>query len=297
MCLEDKLLKQLACPECHSKVEVSTADKGLFCSACSIEFALENGTPIMLTPSRKKELKNDIGEWHDSEIMPKFISYNTIRLLSSPAPFKWFGKKKAFSRVFEEIHEDGLYLDLGGTGSLHQSVLTVNIAPSHDTDIVCDGQFLSFEDNSVDGVFILLVLEHVPNPQAIVKEIFRVLKPGGFLFATLPFLQVMHANPKDYYRFTPDGIRQLFSDFKEIELKVASGPSGTLVWVLKEYIALLCPFSNYSLVYASVRELAGWLLYPLVLFDLYLNTKRRAEKMASFFSYYGKKRVVRNAQI
>ena len=289
MCIDKKILKILSCPECHSKVILSETRNRLSCVVCNIEFALEEKIPIMLTPSRKKELESDIGQWRKREIVPKFISYRMLQILRSPAPFKWFGKQKAFDRVFQNINSDGIYLDVGGTGNIHPSVLTVNIAPSIDTDIVCDGQFLSFADNSVDGVFILLVLEHVPDPQAIVREIFRVLKPGGFVFATLPFLQVMHSNPRDYYRFAPDGIRELFSEFNELDLRIASGPSSTVVWILKEYVALLCPFSNFSLVYASVRELVGWLAYPLVLIDLYLNRKHRAEKMASFFSYYGKK--------
>lgn len=118
---------------------------------------------------------------------------------------------------------------------------------------------------------------------------YEIKKSDGFVVATIPFLQILHEHPKDYYRFTPDGIRQLFKGFQEIKFEIAAGPTGTLVWFLKEYIALLFPFSNHDWVYASVREIMGWLLYPLIFLDYYLINKIRASKMASYFYYYGKK--------
>ena len=292
MSVDQQILDILTCPSCHSKLELSGGGNVLLCGVCHADYEIKDSVPIMLPVTRKKDLQNDLERWRNQEITPQFLSYGTIQLLRSPAPFHWFGKKKEFDKLFSRIKENGLYLDVGGVGTLHSSVLTVNIAPSSDTDIVADGQFLPFPDNSVDGVFILLVLEHVPNPRAISKEIYRILKPGGFVFATLPFLQVMHANPMDFFRFTPDGIRELFTDFEEESLKVAAGPSGTLIWVLKEYIALLCPFSSNSFVYVSVREVVGWVLFPLLVFDLYLNRKPRAEKMASFFSFIGIKKAL-----
>ena len=287
MSLDKKILDSLFCPACHAALKSDQVENTLSCQKCNITYLVENGIPIMLIPSSKEELQQKIQQWNNNAIVPKCISYKTVQLLRSPAPFHWFGKKKIFETIFSRIKTDGLYLDVGGTGTIHPSVLTVNIAPSSDTDIVADAQLLPFKDNSVDGVFILLVLEHVPCPFEIAKEIHRVLKPGGFVFATLPFLQVMHENPKDYFRYTPDGIRELFLKFEEQSLQVASGPSATVIWVLKEYIALLCPFSNYSLIYVSVREIAGWILFPLILFDLYLKKKKRVEKLASFYSYLG----------
>ncbi|NQT68890.1 MAG: methyltransferase domain-containing protein [Desulfobacteraceae bacterium] len=290
MSINEKLFDQLFCPECHMKVCIKEGANLLYCRNCDFTFEIRNSIPIMLSPDRIEQFKDDVDNWRENELIPGFISYQTVQLLKSPAPFKWFGKDNVLKRICDNITAEGLYLDIGGVGRFHPRILNINISPSADTDLVCEGQCLPFDDDSVDGIFILLVLEHVPDPQAITKEISRVLKPGGFVFATLPFLQVMHANPRDYYRFTPDGIRELFTGLNELELKIASGPTGTLLWILKAYIALFFPFSNYSLVYVSVREIIGWLLYPMIVFDFYLNRKKRAEKMASYFYYHGQKK-------
>ena len=65
MCIADKILQLLSCPECHSKVDLRDAKDALYCKKCNFEFAIEESIPIMLTPSRKEELQKDIGEWLD----------------------------------------------------------------------------------------------------------------------------------------------------------------------------------------------------------------------------------------
>jgi len=62
------------------------------------------------------------------------------------------------------------------------------------------------------------VLEHVEKPWVAVEEIFRVLKPGGISIATGPFMVGYHPSPNDYFRYTPDGWRSLFSKFKILEI-------------------------------------------------------------------------------
>lgn len=293
---DKKLLKTLVCPECRSKLEIAPEPGRFACSHCGLNYEVVEKTPVMLPPDRKKELDFEIKSWNNNEILPHFLSYQTIQRLKAPAPCKWFGKEKIINPLLSSLDTEGLYLNIGGTGEIrHDSVFNLNIMSGREIHLVADAEKLPFTNNSVDGIFILLVLEHVPDPASICSEIHRVLKPGGFIFATLPFMQVLHAHPKDYYRFTPDGIRVLFKGFNEKQLKIASGPTGNLIWVLKEYFALLFPFSNNDMIYVSVREIAGWILYPLILLDLYLNRKKRAEKMASYFYYQGIKKASTNS--
>ncbi len=286
---KERILRMLRCPCCHAALDRHSEDS-ISCPSCREGYLVRDGVPIMLLKSRQDELKTRIDEWRKSEILPGFLSYAAIQALKSPAPFKWFKRDRTLGRIFREMREDGFYVDVGGTGELsHPAICCANLEPSRHTHLVCDGRNLPFGDDSVDGIFIMLVLEHVPDPFAIAREIRRVLKKDGFVVATLPFMQVLHENPKDYFRFTPDGIRSVFQGFEDESLEIASGPTGSLIWILKEYGALLCPFSNNRIVYASVRELLGWLLYPLVLLDYYLLTKKRAEKMSSYFFYMGRK--------
>lgn len=74
-------------------------------------------------------------------------------------------------------------------------------------DIFGDGQCLPVASESCDTVLSLEVLEHLPDPDACVAEMARVLRPGGKLLLTVPFLQPLHQLPYDFRRYTPEGLR------------------------------------------------------------------------------------------
>lgn len=76
-------------------------------------------------------------------------------------------------------------------------------------DVWGDGNHLPFAGECADTVLSVEVLEHVPDPDAMVAEIARVLRPGGCALITVPFASPLHQLPYDYYRYTPNGIRAL----------------------------------------------------------------------------------------
>ncbi len=65
-----------------------------------------------------------------------------------------------------------------------------------------DGRKLPFEDNSFDHIFSSEVLEHIFNPEEIIPELHRVIRPGGKLLFTCPFVFPEHEVPVDYARYT-----------------------------------------------------------------------------------------------
>jgi SAM-dependent methyltransferase len=67
------------------------------------------------------------------------------------------------------------------------------------------------ESNYFDTVLCIAVLEHVENPEDVVPEMYRVLKPGGHLILEVPFLQPEHKVPTDFQRYTKDGLVRLVS--------------------------------------------------------------------------------------
>lgn len=71
-----------------------------------------------------------------------------------------------------------------------------------------DAQQLPFPDGAVDHVLLLDVLEHIPDPQRCLAEIFRVLKVGGALTVQVPFMYPIHDAPLDFHRWTQFGLRQ-----------------------------------------------------------------------------------------
>ncbi|MFH1425964.1 MAG: class I SAM-dependent methyltransferase [Candidatus Kerfeldbacteria bacterium] len=85
-------------------------------------------------------------------------------------------------------------------------------------DVVADAQKeFPFPDELFDAVICTQLLEHLPEPQFTVNQICRVLKPGGYLLLSVPFLERYHADPDDYQRFTHRGIEWMLRDKFSIE--------------------------------------------------------------------------------
>lgn len=80
-------------------------------------------------------------------------------------------------------------------------------------DLVCDAASLPLEDHFFDYVLCSEVLEHVTNPQQVISEISRVLKPGGKLLFSVPYLTPAHQLPFCYVSgFTAQWIFKVFND-------------------------------------------------------------------------------------
>jgi SAM-dependent methyltransferase len=76
-------------------------------------------------------------------------------------------------------------------------------------DVFYDGKTLPFSDRCFDSMLASEVLEHVFNLDAILAEMYRVLKPGGVLLITIPFAWDQHEVPYDFARYTEWGIKCL----------------------------------------------------------------------------------------
>jgi SAM-dependent methyltransferase len=76
-------------------------------------------------------------------------------------------------------------------------------------DMLYDGGRFPFDDASFDAVLCNQVLEHIFEPQAFLQEIRRVLRPGGRLLLTVPFVWDEHEQPWDYARYSSFGLKAL----------------------------------------------------------------------------------------
>ncbi len=79
-------------------------------------------------------------------------------------------------------------------------------------DIFYDGQTIPLDDASVDSVLSTQTIEHVPNPERIVQEWARILRPDGALLFTVPFMWPEHEMPYDFQRYTTNGLRKLLEE-------------------------------------------------------------------------------------
>ena len=202
-----------------------------------------------------------------------------------PAP-RW---NRAVKRVIRELGPGARILDLGsGTHRRAPNVINLEIEATPMVDVVADGHCLPFADNVFDAVISEAVLEHVQEPLHVVAEMFRVLKPGGYVCAAVPFLQGYHASPHDYQRWTATGFVTLFSQFCEIESGACAGPTAALHWIFREYIGLICSFGSL-LVAKAVSLLVGWLTFPLVLLDMLLLLHPHSHILASAVYFVGRK--------
>lgn len=116
------------------------------------------------------------------------------------------------------------------------SYVTSDLNPARHCDLVVDVRSMpQIPDKSYDCVFGNAVLEHVDDFFGALKEIARILCPGGILLLALPFRYRLHLAPSDYWRFTEHGIRYMLRgdyeilDLAQVGTSVPSFPQG--YWV------------------------------------------------------------------
>jgi len=82
----------------------------------------------------------------------------------------------------------------------------------NDADIIGSVLALPFDDASFDTVLATQVIEHVAEPQAMMREIARVLRPDGRALITAPLFWPLHETPHDFYRYTSYGLEHLAAE-------------------------------------------------------------------------------------
>jgi len=294
----NRLLDILACPDCKRKIVFT--DNALFCESCRTRYAIMDGVPVMLSLRNSKDIEKDL---HTAEGLSMESNYKNSNCLqrksvlgkikscltppSSTLHIYYIEKmhKKKY-RNLDSMSKEGLIVNIGG-GPIRNSPeeINLNIGLYPNVDLVGDAHLLPFVDESVNGIVSGAVIEHLHDPAGSVKEIHRVLKSGGFVYAEIPFLQHFHGCPGDYQRYTLMGIEKLFSEFEKVDSGICVGPSSVLSQFLIDYLCLLIPMS-YS---RPINFLIRWIVSPLKYLDLFLIRKKDAYKIASGFYFYGRK--------
>lgn len=141
-----------------------------------------------------------------TELKPK-LSGKVLDLACGVMPYKEY--------LLSDKVEDYIGIDLEPTEYHH------DVKP----DFYWNGIDIPLENSSVDFVLATEFLEHYFDTAAILKEIKRVLKPGGVFFFTVPGIWPLHEAPYDYHRFTPFALEEHFkkSKFSLWEIKPLGG--------------------------------------------------------------------------
>jgi len=186
--------------------------------------------------------------------------------------YPWLGETIAAHR----IEQAGRVLNIGAGGEIADALArsgiratSVDIDPARQPDLLASIETLeSIADGTVDVVFCLEVLEHVARPEAAAAAIRRVLRPGGLVIGSTPFLLGIHDQPHDYYRYTSHGLRHLFGAWELLDLRERNGYfAAVAVLVTRRFAvgtavermlaALLCPI---LIPLSFVLEALDWIL-------------------------------------
>jgi len=158
-------------------------------------------------------------------------------------------------------------LYIGGAGRTVPGYLNLDLYAIPGVDLAADAQLLPFRDAVFQRVECDAVLEHVRQPEIVMREIARVLAPGGYAHLVTPFCHPFHEYPKDYRRFTLDGLKELAPPLEAVAEGWRTGPTATLLIFLIEYVKLLFPWRFWRV---AAHGILGWTLFPLRYLDVLL---------------------------
>src|SRR5882724_341752 len=168
------------------------------------------------------------------QLLARFLPNDHSRQISSEYYLKW---------LFEKQQKIGRVIDLGcGTGrsvdyfrSVDPSVewvgLDIEDSPEVKTRRRNDAEFYSFDgvnipfdSDTFDLVYSKQVLEHVSHPRGLLRDVRRVLRPGGFFIGSASCLEPYHSN--SLWNYTPYGLRYLFEEVGLQLLELRPGVVG-----------------------------------------------------------------------
>lgn len=92
---------------------------------------------------------------------------------------------------------------------------------------------LPIEDGVADTVISFSVLEHLREPELMLIEAHRLLKPGGSIVLQVPFMWWVHEAPHDYFRFTRHGLEHLFRKAGFVDIEISANTGFWAMWVSK----------------------------------------------------------------
>lgn len=149
-----------------------------------------------------------------------------------------------FGPFDEEIrsnpHKNYLDLGCGLRSRVYDNCLYLEVYPSLTADVIVppDNTY-PFRNEIFDGIGCFAVLEHTTDPFAVIKEMRRMLKPGGKVFIDWPFLQPVHGYPSHYFNATREGLKSRFIDWcDEVDARTYRNqtPDHTVHWLLGKMV-------------------------------------------------------------
>jgi SAM-dependent methyltransferase len=272
-----------ACPDCRGELVWDTAT--VRCSGCDRAYPRSpNGVPILLQgaapalddtwypgslrllPARVREFAAD----HRQQLCPE-LTYRSPR------------RRCLVARFVASLPPDAVIVNVGsGRRRYGPNVINIDVEPLPGVDLVGVAEQLPLANACCDGAILQAVLEHVRDARLTLRELHRVIRPGGALFVEIPFMQGYHPGPGDFRRYTEQGLRAELEDhaFDVDASGVAVGPASAMTWISSEFLALLVSGRSEK-VYRLARPVARWVVQPLKFADRWLDVHPMAYTIPS----------------
>ncbi|HSB70236.1 MAG TPA: methyltransferase domain-containing protein [Candidatus Methylomirabilis sp.] len=295
----DRLVSLLACPGCRGGVRLDPSGAArIVCDTCGARYAVVDGVPCMLTAASRSSLDRGKDIDPTAGLRRRWWSVwlgRIVRATSLGGPTHDPGQAKRIRALVRELGEGAAILDLGSGGRCWGStVIGMDVDRFPHVGVVGDGHRLPFADGVLDGVICTGVLEHVEDAEAVTREIWRVLRAGGVAYVAVPFMQGYHpasGTHQDFRRLTHIGLQRLLAGFEQVDSGISGGPSSSVAWILREYLAML--FVGSGRMYQIAYAVSGWLTTWIKYLDVLLIHRPAAHRIACGFYVLGRKPMAR----
>jgi SAM-dependent methyltransferase len=124
-------------------------------------------------------------------------------------------------------------------------------------DLIGTAYEIPAETDYFDSAICTAVLEHLEEPELALRECHRVIRPGGYVIYSVPFIWHLHEEPRDFFRYSKYGLQYLFekSGFHIVEMRALSG-----FWVtfLQLFVYYLSRFHRGPLRWFPIIPMVGY---------------------------------------
>lgn len=259
----DKAVSRLICPHCRQQIAL---DGNTWKCTNAHTFPDIDGVPALRKDIEQVPVKPEGGDGvvgvQDILNSRGFIAAVKRLIGTNYTPYP-----EDFKRL---VKPEDLVLNIGCGMSEQISANTLNLDyflfPR--VDLVADAGDIPFSENTFDMVVSEFMLEHVANPGVVCNEMMRVLKPGGIIYVSYPFIHPYHSFPCDFFRFTYSGVQTMFSGMKLVKQGPLTGPASRWIGSTADIISFLAPGKAAKF---GVRLILLTALFPIKYLDLIFN--------------------------
>jgi SAM-dependent methyltransferase len=259
---------QIRCIRCGGAVDASRR-----CGNCGHIYPERNGIPVFLDEEGVTRAFADQAQDAENAFKDFFKRWPRMYrvLVNLFVPVLFYGlSARRFLAELQPQPERILNLGSGPT-VLHPRATNVDLFPFPNVHLLAEAEHLPFADATFDAVVSEQVLEHVRGPWRVAKEVVRVTKPGGLIYIATPYMFPLHPSPKDYSRWSIDGLADLFEGCDLVRSGTRNGPVSGMLIVMSMGLATIFSF-GISPVRKVLNYLCMALLSPFKVLDyVYAN--------------------------